>query len=74
MLAGDTHPHLVDVDVGLVGGLVHSAADRFGGLGDVLHDAMFYALGFGLAETEDFHFTGLATHTDEASDFGGTDV
>ena len=74
VLTGDAHPYLVDVDIGLVGGFAHSATDGFGGVGDILYDAMLDTLGVGLAETENLDLVVVGADTDEAGDFGGTNV
>jgi hypothetical protein len=74
VLAGNAHPDLVDVDVGLVGGFADGATDGLGGIGDALHHAMLNAFGVGFSKTQDFHFAIFGTHAHETGNLGGANV
>ena len=56
VLSGDADPHHVVVKSSLVGGFADGTADRLGGIGDALDNAVFHALGVGFTEAQDFHF------------------
>ena len=75
MLSCDAYVNLSDFIASLFGSLSDSFANRVCGLHDVDDDAVFYAHGLGLAKSNDLSFTGFAAGTtNEASDFGSSDV
>ena len=74
VLPSYAYPHLVNVDIGLVGCLFHGVFYRLGCTSDAPHNTILYPNRFGATEAEYFYFIVLATHTHKAGYFRGSNV
>ena len=74
VLSGDADIDFGDWYAGLLGGCLHCLLDGTRGVLDVFDHAALDAFRGGLAEANDFDFVVLGTLTDEAGDFGCSDV